>query len=210
MSSPGVRIEFDDEAVKRAVQKSGEKSLRSAGAYPEFLEARRGQLAEAMTAWLLSFRPSFVVEPEPDDRPRGVEVTVSFVPAVNDQEEESGSASGLLAVTVTTPSGRPGTVLTTTDALEAALDASENGLVPTMNLMGTEVGLATEEDPDQIGLPVGDLRITGTAAEWRAVLDRERAEPMSNNELVALTKSTTILTVMEEDGLTDFFVMDTD
>ena len=79
-----------------------------------------------------------------------------------------------------------------------------------MNLMGTEVGLATEEDPDQIGLPVGDLRITGTAAEWRAVLDRERAEPMSNNELVALTKSTTILTVMEEDGLTDFFVMDTD
>jgi hypothetical protein len=33
VTETGVRIEFDDEAVKRAVQKSGEKSLRSAGAY---------------------------------------------------------------------------------------------------------------------------------------------------------------------------------
>ena len=33
MTGTKVRVEFDDEAVKKAVQKSGVKSLRSAGAY---------------------------------------------------------------------------------------------------------------------------------------------------------------------------------
>ncbi len=66
---------------------------------------------------------------------------------------------------------------------ERLLADFENGLASSM-VVGHETAQVRPEDED-VTVPVGPFALIGSSADWRAVLEREKADPRSSDELPA-------------------------
>lgn len=180
--------------------------LRTADRYPDFLVARRALLAAAMTRWIGDFRPSYVRVDGAPPRPLGTRVELQVYRF--DRESDDDVPFDCLLVSIDSPGGDGYTILAM-DQLRRAIEDADNGLIPTMTIGETVIDLSDAESPDQLGVPTGPLRLVGTTAEWRQVLDREEAEVRSLAQVVKDIKGRSSLKAVDSVEM-DYFVLDTD
>lgn len=143
-----------------------EEGLRVSAAYPAFLRARRGLLAEAITDLLDEFRPTRLTSETETTRDPKLGEKLSLT-AFADLFDGSDGVLVLDAV------GRDGQarVIVECLAIRRFLDDLEAGLASDLRV-GEQVVSASPTD-ETIDIPVGPLLATGTLAEWQKVLDRE-------------------------------------
>lgn len=156
-------------------------ALRVAGRYPEFLSARRALLASAMTSFLDSFRPAWLDEASVETDPlAGCELHLT--------RYESAWESARLIVTAirhgTTWSAR----ISVPD-LESSLDAAGEGLDADINIGGSNVPVTL--DGDNVQIQFGPFLVTGTAEEWREMLDRTRVDALPVSQCPTVTTEST-------------------
>lgn len=170
-----------------------DEQLRTAEHFHDFAQARRTQLATAMTELLDARRPTWV----------------GGMPA---QQQESAGERSLAITRVISPDDvmileareRDHThtsIVATEDLLRFVSDA-ENGLAAEL-VIDTEVA---EHAPqaDELRLPVGPLWVTRTVPDWRRVMDREEDEAIDGeHEVPAPSPSWT-------GDRSDFAVLDSD
>ncbi len=123
-------------------------------------------------------------------------------------DEHTPDESGILAITIRRHGEVEGVSLVGLAKAVGALADAADGLVATMPLFTGETGVVDPDDPDQIAVPVGPVRIIGTVEEWRTALDRARSEPVSAEDFSALLRHP-LLKELDPDPV-DFFVLDTD
>jgi hypothetical protein len=154
-----------------------DESLRTAASYRDFLRARRRNLATAMTELLNRFRPTWLdgagVGSGDDIEGCSIELTLY----------ESAWDAGRIQVMASTPEVEWSAVVPV-PALLAALDAAATGLNAEVEAGGEIVAVQVAED--DIEIPLGPLLAVGTAQDWKAVLDRERADPRPLSECPVL------------------------
>lgn len=141
------------------------ESLRTTDAYPLFVTERRRLIAEAMTAFLDSFKPLFLAEAavESTAPTRHLEVTIykpDDAPAVVDFAARLNGAEW---------NGSAGLT-----ELQTFLSDVEDGLTASLAI-GNEVA-TVEGGKDAIEVPVGPFTVTGTLADWRTMIERELLE----------------------------------
>lgn len=136
--------------------------LRSATRYPEFVSARRQLLADAMTAFVDSYRPPSLVGAALDlvGEPRRLDITV----LKNRADRRVARFTATLGVERWTGS-------VSLAELQRFLDDVENG--NTANLPVGEEVANVRGGQDTLEVPIGPFVVTGTLPEWRAMVDRE-------------------------------------
>lgn len=149
-----------------------DESLRHADNYRGFLAVRRRLLADAITALLDSFRPSWLdqaTHTHADDI-EGLAVEFTLY--------ESPWEDGRLLVNVRTPDTK-WTAIANVNALQLALDEAGNGIEGEFTV-GDEVATVKVVN-DDIEIHMGPVILFGSQQDWTAVLDREYAdaEPIS-------------------------------
>lgn len=150
-----------------------DEGLRSAAAYREFLRARRRNLAEAMTTLLDRYRPSWLdgTSGGTADEIEGCSLELTLF--------ESAWDAGRLLVVTRTPEAEWSTVVTM-PALLSALDAADTGLNAEIDLNGETV--AVQVTDEEIEIPLGPFLAVGAPQDWKAVLEREHADPRPLSE----------------------------
>lgn len=149
-----------------------DESLRHADDYREFLLARRGLLAGAMTELLNNFRPVWLDRAgllQPDD----IEgITVNFTLYESPWEDDR------LLVNIQTPDTQWIAIIGI-NALRLALEEASNGIQSELTV-GYEA-IAVDVINEDIEIPMGPVAVFGTQQDWAAMLDREHndAEPIS-------------------------------
>ncbi|SHG63939.1 GmrSD restriction endonuclease domain-containing protein [Streptoalloteichus hindustanus] len=146
-----------------------QEELRDASAYREFLVARRTLLAETMTALLDRFRPSWVAPLGGSADPlagRSLEFQLYRGQAQTD---------GSLVVTARTGTDEWSAALGLAD-LESALRAAESGLDSDVDIAGEIVPVRV--DHEDVEILMGPFLVSGSMAEWKQTLDRERADAL--------------------------------
>lgn len=139
--------------------------LRTGSRFREFLSARRGLLARAMTQLLDERRPSWVTgsaAAPADAAPRAVSVTLVDAPKpqlVFDARRNGGRWSATAKL----------------PEVERFLREFEDGLASSVTV-GSEVAEVQPGD-DEVAVPVGPFLLVGSAADWRSMLEREKLEP---------------------------------
>lgn len=138
--------------------------LRDASAFREFLVARRAALAAAMTAILDELRPAWVA-PAGDSTasPDRESVTMSL----SEEPEPSMTFEARAGAEVWR-------VRCPLSDLERLLDDVGDGLASSLTIGDETVTAAA--GADEIALPIGAFSVTGTSADWRTVIARERLE----------------------------------
>jgi hypothetical protein len=149
-------------------------SLRTIERFPQLLEARREQLAGAMTDLLDGYRPAFLDDVATE--PIAVDDTALSIQAY-------GATSGVGSVLVFTATGG-GSTTHHVIAYEAIRDAL-NDLV---DGRGTEIAIGNDlvgvaSDTELLALPLAPLLVTGSVDDWHRVVDREIAELLPADEL---------------------------
>jgi hypothetical protein len=155
-----------------------EHELRTADAYPQFLAARRALLAGAMTELLNRFRPRWLDEvgPEPSDPLEGC--TLEFIRFESTWDEPK--------MLVHARDGHTEwRALISAEAMDEAIAQAQNGISTDLDAGGQQ--LAVRAENDSIEIELGPFLVTGSAAEWKDVLERERADarPLSQAPVVA-------------------------
>jgi hypothetical protein len=146
-----------------------EERLRTADAYQHFLAARRALMAEAMTDFLNRFRPAWLDQdvPEPGDDLEECELV--FTRFESDWDDPK------LLIYACDHDNVWQAVLHAA-ALEDALAQAENGIATDIDLAGQQLAVRTDEDGN-IEMEMGPFLVTGSATEWKAVVERERTDP---------------------------------
>jgi hypothetical protein len=148
------------------------EDLRTAGAYPRFLAARRALLASAMTAFLDGFRPAWLDELAAGEGDDLAGCSLEFV-----RYESSWDEPRLLV------HARDGDhewrALLSATAFDDAVAQAESGISTDLDLPGQQ--LAVRSDNETIEMELGPFVVYGNAAAWKAVVERERedARPLS-------------------------------
>jgi hypothetical protein len=152
--------------------------LRTASAYRDFLAARRESLASAMTALLNRFRPSWLdaaptagVDPLTGCALRfaAYESSWDIGKVVASAECDGATWAGHLAI----------------PELESSLNAAGENRPSDIFVNGMSVPVQLEGGNVQIEL--GPFLVTGTAMEWKNVLDRIRADARPLSQCPAIT-----------------------
>jgi hypothetical protein len=146
-----------------------DEPLRLAADYREFLAARRGLLAAAITSLLDRFCPAWLKAAAiaPPDPLAGSEL--DFTMYLSDWD------AGRLVATARHRDIHWSATVALPD-LEAALEAAFEGLDSDITVGGETAPVRMEDDEVQI--PFGPFLVTGTVDEWRKVIDRERADSL--------------------------------
>jgi hypothetical protein len=153
-----------------------DKQLRDASAYRSFLAARRALLATKMTNLLDRFKPGWLgAVAEPVDPIAGS--VLEFV------LYEAPTGDALLAVTARRSAATWVGTVSAVD-LENVLSSAASGVDGDLVVGGESVPVQVSDDT--IEIPIGPFLVTGSATEWRKVLDREwsDAQPISDYEAV--------------------------
>lgn len=156
-----------------------DETLREAGAYREFLGARRRRLAEAMTDLLDRFRPAWMDEAPLVADPLA-DCSLEFV-----LYQSAWDAGRIIAV-----AQRDGSTWTGSFGLAdlvSALGAADGGLDSDLEISGEVCPLRVEGD--SVNLTIGPFTVSGTLDEWRQMVEREKndALPLSQCPHVAAT-----------------------
>ena len=152
-------------------------ALRDADAYREFLAARRELLAAAMTSLLDEYCPSWLRNAviESADPLAGSELDFTVYQSEWDTPRIVGTA---------VHSGTKWATTISLADLESAIDAAAEGLDSDV-MIGVE-SVPVQVADDKVQIRIGPFSVTGTADEWRKVLERERADsfPLSQSPIV--------------------------
>lgn len=134
--------------------------------YLTFLDARRRLLAEAMTALLDRYAPPWLSEvPDEHDPLAGAVVRLQW--------HESATAPPVLSIFTQVEEGQWAATLDA-DELVACVEAAEDSLSSDLVVAGTSVPFRVEEE--QISVALGPVVLSGSVAEWQAMIQRERAD----------------------------------
>jgi hypothetical protein len=142
-----------------------DEELRTPDTYPDFVRARRGLLAAAMTKLLIDLAPSaLAAAPATEDSATGERLILTTY---------GESADDPRAVLVLDAHANGTTWQTSLPLRDLNLFVTdlENGFASGITISGEAVEL--ESGAEAIELPVGPLLVRGTIPEWRTVLDRE-------------------------------------
>jgi hypothetical protein len=144
-------------------------ALRTSQAYRDFLAARRRLLARAMTDLLDAFRPAWLddAEPSPPDTAEGCALEFIWYQSSWDRPK--------LLVCARTPDAEWAAVLPA-DELESAINSAADGLDGDVDASG--VAVAVRVTGDDVEAAFGPVVAVGTAADWKAMLERERADAL--------------------------------
>lgn len=150
--------------------------VRIADAYPEFITRRRRLLASAMTAFLDRFRPSFLLDTTP-----AVEPVASNLAIVAGRP---GGVDSPLELELRAQAAEDHWVgrLILSDLLRMLSDV-DDGLTGAC-LVGGEV-VTVAGGADSVEIPIGPLLVTGSVAEWRAMIERELTVEAADHEWLA-------------------------
>jgi hypothetical protein len=151
------------------------EELRDKTTYPEFLRERRALLAEAMTSFLDSLRPSDVTADSPTaaDPTTGERLALTIYSPTHDPRD------GLLVARVIRDSEN-WELGVEMSALEGALEDLRNGLASEIRV-GDEV-VPLDPELDDISLPMGPLVATGSPEDWWKIIQREYDEALTFEE----------------------------
>ncbi|WP_433243470.1 GmrSD restriction endonuclease domain-containing protein [Streptosporangium sp. CA-135522] len=154
-----------------------DEALREAGAYREFLVARRRRLAVAMTELLDRFRPAWMDEAPPAADPLA-DCSLEFV-----LYHSTWDAGRIVAVAQRDGSSWTGSFGLTD--LVSALGAADGGLDSDLEISGETCPLRVEGD--SVNLTIGPFTVSGTLDEWRQMVEREKGDalPLSQCPQVA-------------------------
>lgn len=143
-----------------------DEALRPAYAYRDFLNARRGLLADAMTDLLNRFRPKWLDEAIATSDPLAG-CSLEFV-----LYQSSWDAGRIVA----TAKGKVfGWVASLSLAdLESVIEAADGGLDGDIEIGGEAVPVRVESDT--VTIPIGPFLVSGTIDAWRKMLDREKVD----------------------------------
>lgn len=152
-----------------------DEDLRDKTQFREFLRSRRALLAEAMTSFLDSLRPTNVPAdaPETADPMTGEQLVISVVTPTHDPRD------GVLTFSASR-GPEAWKVAIAMDAFEAALNDMRNGLASEV-LLGSEI-VPLDPERDEIALPVGPLLVTGSHDDWWKIIEREYDEASTFEE----------------------------
>ena len=144
------------------------EQLRTPENYPEFIGARRGLLADAMTELLDAFAPSSLTGDEiASDPATGERLSLA---AFGDSVEDPAAVLTFHA----TVNGTSWEAAIPLRDARLFLSDLENGYSAALTVGDESIEL--EAGAEAIELPLGPLTARGTLEEWRAVLEREIAE----------------------------------
>ena len=159
-----------------------DEHLRTADAYREFLAARRALLAEAMTKLVDKFRPKWL-----DD-----------VPAVSSHDIEGCSLEFVwyesrwdepkLVVDARAGEHRWHVILSAT-AFEEAISQAQSGISGDIEVGGQQ--LAVRSENGSIEVEFGPLLVVGTDADWKSVIEREKADALPLSQAPVLAEPAT-------------------
>lgn len=147
-------------------------ALRTADAYPAFVQHRRSLLADAMTSLLDSLAPSYLGPSTGTNPLAGLSLDLELYQSSWDEPK--------LLVRAATPDGEWRCVLGF-NAFEQALDEAAQGVVSDLALAGAEGTVR----PADNGLEVefGPFVVVGRREDWQLTLDRERADAQPLSQL---------------------------
>jgi hypothetical protein len=151
-----------------------DEQFRQPETYPQFVQARRKLLAAAMTDLLQSFAPPDVATAQVVSDPLAGERVVLSAFGNSSTDPQAS------LIVVATANGTQWEAALSLRELDLFLLDLDNGYAASISIGGELVEL--EGGADAIELPLGPLVARGTLAEWRAVLERERAEMASFEE----------------------------
>jgi hypothetical protein len=140
-------------------------ALRTAQEYRQFLIARRDLLARAMTQLINRFRPSWLDEVAPTASDDLEGCVVEFI-----QFDSSWDEPKMLVHAQ--DHDVEWRALLSASALEEAIAQAESNIATDLEAAGQQ--LAVRADNESIEMELGPFLVTGTAAEWKAMLERER------------------------------------
>lgn len=151
-----------------------DESLRTAQAYPRFVQERRRLLAAAMNELLDSYRPSWLDATATEQHDPLAGETLDLELFASDWDE-----SMLVVTAVLDGSSWRGTVALS--ELERALDDASNGVAGDVSLGEQQAAVRPVEE--RIEVELGPFVVTGTSDEWRAALKREREDARALSDL---------------------------
>lgn len=151
-----------------------DEELRTPEAYPRFLAARRALLAEAMTRFLNRFRPSWLDQEAGEASDDLAGSALEFIRYASGWDEPK-------LLVQATHQGHEWRALLSADAFEEAITQAGTGISADITY-GEELQLAVRSDNETIEVELGPLLVVGTATEWKAVLERERADALPLSE----------------------------
>ncbi|MGW4638431.1 GmrSD restriction endonuclease domain-containing protein [Sphaerisporangium sp. NPDC004334] len=143
-----------------------EQRLWHAGAYRDFLNARRTRLAEAMTKLLDRFRPAWLDESATTADPLAGS-SLEFV------LYQSSWDTGRVVVKAKGDDFEWEGAFSFAD-LESAIEAADGGLDSDLEIAGEALPVRVESDT--LTIPIGPFLASGTIDAWRKTLEREKAD----------------------------------
>nr|WP_221380245.1 DUF262 domain-containing protein [Actinoplanes polyasparticus] len=175
--SPSVYFPTLDPAEFVAHFVPSDENLRTADAYRRFLAARRQMLATSMTDLINQFRPKWlddVAVSTGDDLEGCALEFVRFESSWDDPKLYVHAQDH----------GVEWKALLSANALDNAVADAEANISTDLDVSGQQVAVRSDNDVLQIEL--GPFLVTGTAADWKAVLERERADVQPLSQAPAL------------------------
>jgi hypothetical protein len=142
------------------------EDLRLAPAYPDFIRARRALLAEAMTAFLDRFRPSFLKAVPAMSAPQARRLVVDLVQPTDAESRRLEFWAQLDGLEWTGD-------LRLADLYRCLADI-EDGLAASVEIDGETATIPAGSD--SIELPIGPFSVVGSLSDWREMIDRELAD----------------------------------
>ncbi|WP_165968945.1 DUF262 domain-containing protein [Actinomadura sp. KC06] len=157
-----------------------DEDLRTAGQYREFLKKRRSLLADAMTALLDKFRPSWLDE--------HLAATVDLI-AGHSLEFQLYQSSWDIGRMVATAKGVgfSWTGSFTMDDFEDAIrQASDQGLSGDIEIAGASAPVTVSNETVEI--PIGPFLAIGSIDDWKDVISREKETLLPQSQLPVLSE----------------------
>lgn len=156
----------DDELRRHLVPL--DPDLRDAAAFPAFVRERRRLLATGITAFLDSFRPSWLAGGQAVEMPRDQLVINVYR---DHADGDDGVVEFIARGAVGTWTGRCGFA-----DLERFLTDLGDGLAASLAVGGDTATVAGGQET--IEVPIGPFLVTGIIEDWRAMVVRELGQPM--------------------------------
>ncbi|MFD0851112.1 hypothetical protein ACFQ07_02700, partial [Actinomadura adrarensis] len=153
-----------------------------AAAFREFLAARRKLLADAMTALLDGFRPTWLQQTvDPVEMHPGCSLRFDLYQSDWDAGRIVANAKG------DHPQSFEWTCSFRLDELETAIEQADNGT-------DSDITIADEPSPvrvenDTVEIAIGPYTVTGTIAAWREILNREKQDARPLSQIPELAES---------------------
>jgi hypothetical protein len=157
--------EIGDEELKRHFVPLAE-SVRTVDGYDEFVRQRRALLAKAITAFLDRYRPAFL-SAESRVNPADIALSVTVYPPIEDMGRLI-EFRGTRGSDVWASSGD-------FSEFQRFLSDIDDGLSASF-VLGHDT-LTADGGAEVLELPIGPFVVSGTVAEWQAMVERELAQP---------------------------------